>query len=240
MGIVGIIGAMASEVERLTELMEDRAVMRAAGIRFYYGTLMGAPVVVAQCGIGKCCAAICAQAMIDKFHVEALINTGVAGGVAPGLRVGDLVVSTDVVQHDFNLTAFGHVQGFMGGTGEDQEPTRFQADERLIQVFKQAAETVLTENRTIDGTIASGDIFVSDEAIKQKIRTRFQAAAVEMEGAAIAQTAAANGVPFVVVRAISDLAGEEAHMSFEEFEKNAAEISARIVMAMLTKLEKGL
>lgn len=235
MAIIGIIGAMASEVNRLTEQMEEKSVLRAAGIRFHYGVLMGVPVVVAQCGIGKCCAAICAQAMIDKFHVDALINTGVAGGLAEGLRVGDLVIGTDAVQHDFDITAFGHVKGYMGD-GESGKPTRYCADKHLVSVFKQAADTVLMGNRYIEGTIASGDVFVSDDTMKREIHACFGAAAVEMEGAAVAQAAVANGVPFVIVRAISDLAGNEAHISYDEFEIAAAETSARIVMGMLTKL----
>lgn len=238
MGIIGIIGAMASEVELLTEQMEDKAVLRLAGIDFHYGLLEKRPAVVAQCGIGKVYAAMCAQAMIDKFHVEALINTGVAGGLHPALHIGDLVIGTDAVQHDFDLTSFGHAKGYMAGE-ETDKPTRYLSDSALITAFKAAADEVLDGHQYLEGTIASGDIFVADEALKRELRDRFQAAAAEMEGAAIAQAATANAVPFVVVRAISDLAGEEASVSSTEFEKEAAKTSARIVLGMLRRLAAG-
>lgn len=235
MGIIGIIGAMASEVELLTQQMEEPSVLHHAGIDFHYGLLAGKPAVVARCGIGKVCAALCAQALIDRFHVGALINTGVAGGLDPCLAVGDLVVGAAAVQHDFDLTSFGHVKGYMSGE-DDSLPTLYAADRRLIAAFEAAARDEAFTGKVIEGVIASGDVFVSDEAVKADVRERFGAAAVEMEGAAIAQTAAANGVPCVVVRAISDLAGQQAVVSFDTFEKQAARASAGIVMAMLKTL----
>lgn len=231
---IGIIGAMASEVEILTARLQGAYAIQAAGITFHTGTLEGKRVVVAQCGIGKVCAAVCAQAMIDRFHVSSLINTGVAGGLHPSLAIGDIVISTDAVQHDFDMTAFGYVKGYMGG-GDGKTATRYQADSGLIALFKQAADEVLTENKYIDGTIASGDVFVDDSVLKKFLIEAFGAAAAEMEGAAIAQVAAANGVPFVVIRSISDLAECEATVSFEEFERKAAEISSRIVLGMLNR-----
>lgn len=237
MGIIGIIGAMDSEVELLTEQMEDKAVLRLAGMKFYYGLLEKKPAVVAKCGIGKVCAAMCAQAMKDKFHVEALINTGVAGGLHPDLQIGDLVIGTQAVQHDFDLTSFGYAKGYMEGEKTDQ-PTRYASDDRLIAAFKAAADEVLEDSKYLEGTIASGDVFVADETLKRELRDRYDAAAAEMEGAAIAQVAQANAVPCVIVRAISDLAGEKASVSFTEFEKAAAQTSARIVLGMLRRFEE--
>lgn len=237
-GIWGIIGAMASEVALLTARMEDASTLRTAGMDFHYGTLEGVPAVVAQCGVGKVCAALCAQAMIDRFHVAALVNTGVAGGVAAGLSVGDLVIGAGAVQHDFDITAFGHVKGYMDfgpDGGDGTRPTRFDADPRLVSAFRTAADAVLGAGKTREGIIASGDVFVSDDGVKREIASRFGAAAVEMEGGAIAQAAYANAVPFVIVRAISDLAGEGAHVSFDEFEKAAAESCAEIVTEMLRR-----
>lgn len=231
-GAVGIIGAMASEVALLTERMENAAIVRAAGIDFYTGKLENAPAVVAQCGIGKVCAALCAQAMIDRFGVKALINTGVAGGLDSSLAIGDIVIAADAVQHDFDLTSFGHVKGYLGG-GDGSEPTRFRSAPELVAAFRAAAERVMKNGKTLEGTVASGDVFVADEKKKREIVSLFGAAATEMEGAAIAQTACANGVPFVIVRAISDLAGGEASVSFDEFEKAAAKTSAEIVAEML-------
>lgn len=225
---------MASEVEILKAMLANEKTTEAAGVVFYEGTLEGKQVVVAQCGIGKVCAAICTQAMIDRFGIGCVINTGVAGGLHHSLAIGDIVISTDAVQHDFDMTAFGYVKGYMGG-GEGTAPTRYQADPELISLFKAAADDVLTGNKYIDGTIASGDIFVDDSALKKELIGNFGAAAAEMEGASIAQVAAANKVPFVVIRSISDLAENEANVSFEEFEKKAAEISSDIVLGMLRR-----
>ena len=172
--------------------------------------------------------------MIDRFQVGCVINTGVAGGLHPSLAVGDIVISTDAVQHDFDLTAFGYVKGYMSN-GDGKSPTRYHADPELAALFKAAADEVLDGNKYIEGTIASGDIFVDDSALKKELIERFGAAAAEMEGAAIAQAAAANHVPFVVIRSISDLAENEANVSFEEFERKAAEISSSIVLGMLRR-----
>ena len=229
---IGIIGAMASEVEILKAKLLHSKTTKAAGVTFYEGTLEGKAVVIAQCGIGKVYAAICTQAMIDLFHVCCVINTGVAGGLHHSLAIGDIVISTDAVQHDFDLTAFGYVKGYMAN-GDGKTPTRYKADPELVSLFKRAADDVLTENKYIDGTIASGDVFVDDSALKRELIESFDAAAAEMEGASIAQVATANGVPFVVIRSISDLAENEANVSFEEFEKKAAEISSRIVLGTL-------
>lgn len=159
---LGIIGAMASEITHLTEQMEEKTVTRAAGLRFYDGTLMGCPVVVAECGVGKVCAAVCAQVMIDRFRVTGLVNTGVAGGLHPELKVGDIVIGTDAVQHDFDLTATGAVKGYLFGEDESV-PTRFHSDPTLVAAFKRAADKILTGGKTYrEGTIASGDIFVAD------------------------------------------------------------------------------
>lgn len=232
---IGIIGAMRSEVEILTEKLDGAKTTDAAGVIFYEGTLEGKAVVIAQCGIGKVCAAICAQAMVDLFGIGCVINTGVAGGLHPSLAIGDIVISTDAVQHDFDLTALGSAKGYMFGDDESK-PTRYQADKELVSCFKAAADDVLDENKYIDGTIASGDIFVDDSALKRSLIELFGAAAAEMEGAAIAQVATANKVPFVIIRSISDLAENEANVSFSEFEKKAAEISSRIVLGMLRRV----
>lgn len=236
--LIGIIGAMASEVELLKGKMTGIQEVSVADIEFCYGFLEGLPAVIAECGIGKVCAAMCAQAMIDNFEVYCLINTGVAGGLAHGLEVGDIVISRDAIQHDFDATAFGYVRGFMPGEGDSSQPTRYYADQGLLASFKQAADTVLTGNKWIEGTIVSGDIFVDDSALKQSLIEQFNASAAEMEGAAIAQVASANGVPFIIIRAISDLAEKEANVTFDVFEKKAAEVSSAIVLGMCKNLSK--
>lgn len=234
MTIYGIIGAMDSEVENLKARLTDPAVHTVAGRDFTTGTLGGKSVVVVKSGIGEVAAAITAQILIDRFHADALINTGMAGGLDPRLAVKDLVVGTAAVQHDFDLTAFGHAPGYITGD-DDTQPTQFCADSTLVQQALTAAAAVLpAESKAITGIVASGDIFVDDSALKQRIITLFSAAATEMEGAAIAHTAVANGVPFVILRVISDLAEHQANVSFDELEIYAGKLAGDITAAMLT------
>lgn len=228
----GIIGAMDSEVTQLIAAMTNVRTEEHAGRTYYEGTLGNRQVVVLKCGIGKVAAAIGAQVLCDLYHVTALINTGVAGGLHPALAVGDIVLGTTAVQHDFDVTAFGYVRGYMC-TGEDgQKPTVYTADAGLAERFYAAAAPLLGDSKVIEGPVATGDLFVDSGEIKQRLIAEFGAAAAEMEGGAIAQTATANGVPFLLVRAISDLADHQANVSYEEFEQMAADRSAAILLAM--------
>ena len=233
---MGIIGAMESEVQNLIARMEGVTYHEKAGRRFAVGRLAGKEAVVVQSGIGKVAAAITAQMLIDGFGVDALLNTGMAGGLDARLAVKDLVIATAALQHDFDITAFGHARGFMYGE-DDQKPTLFVADEALCAKAREAAARVLPESsKSIDGIIASGDIFVDDSALKAQLRDGFGAAAAEMEGAAIAQTAVANGVPFVIIRTISDLAEHQANVSFDELEKYVGILAGDITVALLENL----
>ena len=235
MNTVGIIGAMQSEITGLTARMENTTTRQVAGRTFYTGTLAGKPVVVVQSGVGKVAAAITAQMLIDIFGVDALINTGMAGGLDSRLAVKDLVVGTAALQHDFDLTAFGHAPGYITGE-DDTTATLFTADKRLVELALAAAEEVLPAgSKAITGTIASGDVFVDDSALKARIIQRHGAAAAEMEGAAIAQTAVANGVPFVILRTISDLAEHQANVSFEELEIYVGQLAGDITIALLKR-----
>ncbi|MBQ8382694.1 MAG: 5'-methylthioadenosine/adenosylhomocysteine nucleosidase [Clostridia bacterium] len=227
--MIGIIGAMNTEVETLISALDDKKETVIAGSRFFSGKLENTDAVVVMCGIGKVAAAICAQAMIDAFHPDLLINTGVAGGVADGLAQGDIVIATDAVQHDFDLSLFGYAKGYMPVWGKDKgSPSPFPADEALAQKLIAAAD--LLGYHAIRGRVASGDIFVADADLKYTLATEFGAAVAEMEGAAIAQTAWQNGIPCAIVRAISDLADGSATLSFEEFEVIAAERSAKLLL----------
>ena len=233
---LGIIGAMDSEVANLIARMEQVTYCEKAGRRFAVGTLAGKEVVVVQSGIGKVAAAITAQMLIDTFGVDGLLNTGMAGGLDSRLAVKDLVIATAALQHDFDITAFGHARGFMYGE-DDTKPTLFVADETLCAKAKAAAEQVLPAgSKAIDGVVASGDIFVDDSALKAQLRDGFGAAAAEMEGAAIAQTAVANGVPFVILRTISDLAEHQANVSFDELEQYVGKLAGDITVALLASL----
>ena len=233
---MGIIGAMDSEVANLIARMEQVTYCEKAGRRFAVGTLAGKEAIVVQSGIGKVAAAITAQMLIDHFGVDALLNTGMAGGLDRRLAVKDLVIATAALQHDFDITAFGHARGFMYGE-DDTKPTLFVADKTLCDKAKIAAEAVLPAgSKAIDGIVASGDIFVDDSALKAQLRDGFGAAAAEMEGAAIAQTAVANGIPFVILRTISDLAEHQANVSFDELEQYAGKLAGDITVALLASL----
>ena len=233
---MGIIGAMESEVHNLIARMEGVSYREKAGRRFAVGTLAGQDAIVVQSGIGKVAAAITAQILIDEFGVDALLNTGMAGGLDARLAVKDLVIATAALQHDFDITAFGHARGFMYGE-DDTKPTLFVADADLCAKAREAAAQVLPAgSKAIDGIVASGDIFVDDSALKATLRDDFGAAAAEMEGAAIAQAAVANGVPFVILRTISDLAEHQANVSFDELEQYAGKLAGDITVALLENL----
>ncbi len=236
MKTIGIIGAMDSEIRHLLARMEMPTETRLAGRRFVSGRLAGCSVVVVQSGIGKVAAAITAQMLVDHFGVERLINTGMAGGLDSRLAVKDLVIGTAAVQHDFDLTAFGHTRGYISGE-DDTKPTIFSADEQMVAYATEVAAMVMPQgNKAITGLVASGDIFVDDSVLKRRIVDAFGAAATEMEGAAIAQTAQANGVPFLILRTISDLAEHQANVSFEELEQYAGQLAEDMTLALLEKM----
>lgn len=233
----GIIGAMKSEIELLKESLEGRQETAVAGRTVYTGRINGAEAAVMECGIGKVMAAMCAQLLIDRFGATRLINTGVAGGVGHGLRVGDFVIGESLVQHDFDVSALGYPKGY-AFLGEPDGMTVYHSDAELIELFVAASADVLAADKIVRGRIASGDVFVASGALKERLRDSYGAVAAEMEGAAIGCVAQANGVPFIVVRALSDLADEEANISYEEFEKESAAVSAAIVKEMLAKFSE--
>lgn len=229
----GIIGAMDTEIQLIREQMEHCRANSLYGLTFYQGRIGGMEVVLAKCGIGKVNAARCAQILIDRSNPDYIINTGVAGGVGPGLKVGDMVLSTDLVQHDFNMNALGCVDGCLTLEGPKDKPTLFQADGGLLGRFEKVAMETAGENAIHRGRIASGDTFVADRLEQRRIYEEFGALACEMEGAAIAQVAQAAGVPFLVLRAISDLADGSAFKSYAAFERHAAELSDRMLLKFL-------
>ena len=191
---------------------------------------MGLPVVLVRCGIGKVNAAIGAQVLCDCFGVTHIVNTGIAGSLCPELDIGDLVVSRDVMHHDFDCVAFGYPMCMIPGM-----PQSFSADPQLMDYAVQAAEQV-NPGHIRQGRIASGDQFVAEKALKTQIITRTEALCTEMEGAAIAQTAYRNGIPFVILRAISDKADDSAQMDYPTFEAQAAQRCAQVVMTLAEKL----
>jgi adenosylhomocysteine nucleosidase len=233
---VGIIGAEKQEVELLFAALiqsgKPNVVTKRGQLVFHEGELSGKSVVVVCCGIGKVNAAICAQILASEFRVDLVINTGSAGGLASGLEVLDMVVSTETVQHDFDVTAFGYAPGQVPG----QASAFVSADASLREKAHVAFRKVAKGGKMIDGRIASGDAFINDDARRAAIVDRFAPACVEMEGAAVAHACAANGIPFAIIRSVSDLAGSEAGMSYDEFSRIASHTSAGVVMEMIALL----
>ena len=232
MKTIGIIGAMEVEVAILKEKMEDVRIIKKASMAFYEGILAGRKVLVVRSGIGKVNAGICAQILADVFSVDAIINTGIAGSLNKNINIGDIVLSTDVVQHDMDATGFGYRKGQI-----PQMPVFFfNADDNLRRLAAEVCKEVNPDIQVFEGRIASGDQFVCDQDVKNRIVSEFSAYATEMEGAAIGQAAYLNEIPFLVVRAISDKADGSAQMDYSEFEKAAVDHSVRLTLNMLARI----
>ena len=229
---LGIIGAMELEVETLLETMDNKKSTVKAGSTFYEGTLEGLNVAVVQCGVGKVNAALCAQILCDCFGVTHLVNTGIAGSLCAELDIGDLVVSRDAMYHDFACVHFGYEFGKVPG----MDTVAFPADKTMMELAFTAAETV-NPGHTKIGRVASGDQFVAEKALKERIVATTHGLCTEMEGAAIAQTAYRNALPFVILRAISDKADDSAEMDYPTFERNAAYRCAEVTRQLARKLK---
>ena len=229
---LGIIGAMQVEVETLVANLENMQHFDHAGSRFYAGRLNGADAVVVQCGVGKVNAAMCAQIMCSVFGVTHLVNTGVAGSLCAQLDIGDILISTDAMHHDFDCAPVGYVPGQIPGL----DVLAFPADETLSKLAFDAAEQV-NPGHTKYGRVASGDQFIAGRAAKEKIVAVTNARCTEMEGAAIAQVAYRNGVPYAVLRAISDKADDSAEMDYPTFERIAAQRCAKVVMTLAAMMK---
>lgn len=227
--MIGIIGAMEEEVAALKEDMEIEETITRASMEFCRGILCGKDVVVVRSGIGKVNAAICTQILIDCFHVDLLINTGVAGSLDAQIDIGDIVISTDALHHDVDATAVGDPAGQV----PRMDTLAFPADENLVKKAVEANRQVNPDIRTFTGRIASGDQFISSGRVKDKIRDNFLPLCVEMEGAGIAQAAYLNKVSYVIIRAISDKADNSATMDYPAFEKLAIVHSIRLVKQLV-------
>ena len=228
---LGIIGAMNVEVATLKEKMENISVSTKAGMEFCQGVLEGVPAVVVQCGVGKVHAAMCAQTLCCMFGVTHLVNTGIAGSLDNDLDIGDVVVSRDVMQHDFDCYHFGYPMCKIPGL----DVVAFPADETLIDMAFAASEA-LKPGHTKIGRVATGDQFVAAQELKNRIIERTSANCTEMEGGAIAQVSYENQVPFVILRAISDKADHSAEMDYPTFERMAAEHCAAVTEALAKRM----
>ena len=234
MSLIGIIGAMEEEVSALKEQMTEVSVTKKAGMEFCRGMLNGKPVVVVRSGIGKVNAGICTQILVDDYHVDCVINTGIAGSLKSVIDIGDIVVSTDTVQHDMNAVGFGYPLGQI----PRMDTLAFPADQKLIELACQVCREVNPEIQVYAGRVVSGDQFVSDKESKERIKTNFDGFCTEMEGAAIAQAAYLNGIPYVVLRAISDKADDSAQVSYQTFEEQAIVHTVKLLAAMFLKMSK--
>lgn len=228
---LGIIGAMDVEVAALKEKMENKLTSVKAGMEFCEGKLEGLNAVVVQCGVGKVNAALCAQILCDCYGVTAIVNTGIAGSLCTELDIADLVISRDAIHHDFDLRFWGRPVGQVPGF----DVTAFPADEKLVELAFQAAEAVNPGHNKV-GRVASGDQFICSREQKETIIANTQAVCAEMEGASIAHAAYRNGVPFVILRAISDKADDSAEMDYPTFEALAAQRCAQVTMLLAKSL----
>jgi adenosylhomocysteine nucleosidase len=229
---IGIIGAMEEEVVLLRDRLKDLEEKKLAGCEFYSGKLDGLEVILLKSGIGKVNAAIGTTLMIELYQPEVIINTGSAGGFHKELNVGDVVISTDVRHHDVDATIFGYEYGQV-----PQMPASYVPDETLVKAAEKAGARV--ENiQVVKGLIASGDSFMSDHARVEEIKTKFpELFAAEMEAAAIAQTCYQFGVPFVIIRSLSDIAGKDARVSYDQFLQTASQNSADLVLKIVEELK---
>ena len=235
---IGIIGAIDTEIKTLTkkEMCSEEVVSRA-GTQFHVGKLGDVDVVVVKSGVGKVNAAICAQILIDCFGVTHLINTGIAGSLYHGINIGDIVVSTDAVEHDMDLRALGYEPGVIPELGTSKKFLKeFPSDPSLRAAAVSICREFIPEINVFEGRIVSGDQFICTAEQKHRLANDFHALCTEMEGAAIAHTAYLNSVPFVILRAISDKADEEADVAYDVFERQAAENCAKLVTSLVRSL----
>ena len=225
---------MECEINQLKSLLENLEEITCRQFVFYKGKLFDNHVVIAKSGVGKVASAVCTQIMIDEFNPDYIINTGVAGGLKSGMEIGEIVIADKLVQHDFDATVLGYAKGYICNGINPKEPTYFYPDKELVNKFEKSLNKKVPDLKHHVGTIASGDMFVSSDERKKEIKNLFDACAVEMEGAAIAHTATLNNVPFVIIRAISDLADNNASKRIVFTEEDNARICAKALEIILS------
>lgn len=230
--MIGIIGAMDEEVEQIVEAMNIERVEEKAGMKFSCGSFNGSEVVIVRSGIGKVNAAICTQILCDDFKVDAVINTGIAGSLDASIDIGDIVLSSDVLHHDVDATGFGYPLGQI----PRMDTLSFEADKKLLATAEECCKEVLPQVGVHVGRVVSGDQFISDKAVKERIISNFGGMCTEMEGAAIAQAAYVNKIPFLIMRAISDKADDSATVDYPAFEAQAIKNSVTLLTAIAAKL----
>lgn len=226
---VGIVVAMEEEFEAVESKMKDIEIKQIYNLRFTIGKIGKKECILVKSGVGKVNAARTTQVMSDNFKLEYIVNVGSAGSINDELEIGDVVIGKEVVQHDFDITAFGHSKGYITGVGNS-----VKCDETLVKEMKNMLENEPERNYKIKiGIIATGDIFCEDIAMKDKIRTKFDADVVDMECGAIAQVAYLNEIPFIVIRSVSDTPNGENSSTFEQNLKLASKRCANLLRNFL-------
>ncbi|WP_068616715.1 5'-methylthioadenosine/adenosylhomocysteine nucleosidase [Paenibacillus tuaregi] len=225
MTVLGLLGAMDEEIALLLADMQDKETVTASGISFTKGSLLGKQVVVCRSGVGKVNAAVTTQVLIDRFGVNAILFTGVAGAAHPDLNIGDIVISSSCQQHDMDVTALGFAKGVI----PYQSVSDFPADDRLIKLAEEACGRICKEHKYVVGKVLSGDQFIADHAVVRSLYEDLNGVCVEMEGSAVAQVSHMNGIPYVVLRSMSDKADGTANVNFAEFTVEASRRSYEIL-----------
>ena len=229
--MIGIIGAMDVEVDGIKKNLVNCVTEEISGIKFCYGKIYGKDVVIAKSGEGKVNSAMTTQTMIMRFKPDFIINSGVAGGLHPNMKVMDIAIAQSVCQHDFDISPLGYKPGFI----PQVEKVEMECDIKLNEVIKNCAKKVC-DNNIYEGIIASGDQFIASDPQRNKIKNIFGAIAAEMEGASIGHVCTLNNIKFTVLRVISDNADGSADMSFDIFAKKASEISINIMLKFIEEI----
>lgn len=230
--MLGIIAAMEEEISQLKARLTEVEKTERAGLEFWQGRLSGREVVLVRSGIGKVNAAACTQLLLERYPVAAVVNTGIAGSLNAQLRIGDVLISTDAVQHDVDASGWGYRPGEIPRSNR----ISFAADERLRALALRLNREVNPDIQTMEGRVVSGDQFISSRDKKEWLKATFAGDCCEMEGAAIAQVCTQNGCPFLIVRAISDQADEQALVDYPSFERDAIARGVRLMTAMIEAL----
>ena len=230
MSKIGVIFAMEEELDEVLKKVDIKNEFNVFGLDFYSVVFKDTECILVECGVGKVNAARTTQIMIDVMKVDYIINVGVAGGVSNSLNVCDIVIGEKLVQHDFDITAFDHAKGYIPNVG-----VYLNSDEYLLRIAEKEKES-FNETNFHKGVIASGDIFCTSEKMSKKINEKFNALCVDMEGASIAQVAYLSGVPFLVVRSISDIPNNNNKITYEEFLEESSKVVAKFLLSMIEKI----
>jgi len=230
--MIGIIGAMHEEIIELKNMILDLEEVKILDITFFKGTLKGKNIVLVEGGIGKVNSSVCTTLLIDRFKIDQLIFTGVAGGTNPNIEVGDIVISTELIEHDFDCTAFGMKHGEI----PRMDTSIFKADKNLIKIAETSSLELFNKKNIYTGRIVSGDVFVAESQKINWLRETFNSECTEMEGAAVAHVCHLFKIPFVIIRSISDKANGNAKTDFQEFVKLAAKNSKNLIVEMMKRI----